>query len=206
MRWIVFILAAVAVAAPASASPFSGQNAPKSAIRTAPLERPSGELWLRAENLGEEVHLNIYKQDGSFDDASLAKLDVLFRCPFSGNVRAVNAELYEQLSRIHDHFGKKRLDLVSGHRLTNERTSSRHYHASAADFHIVGVSINEIRKYAESLDLGHMGIGIYPTSQFVHVDFRAPGEPSFRWVDYSGHSSPKKKSPGRTMPARKPTS
>ena len=25
-----------------------------------------------------------------------------------------------------------------------------------------------------------MGIGIYPTSGFVHIDFRAPGEPSFQ--------------------------
>ena len=33
---------------------FSGANASKSQIRTEPLERPSGEIWLKAENLGEE--------------------------------------------------------------------------------------------------------------------------------------------------------
>jgi hypothetical protein len=58
-----------------------------------------------------------------------------------------------------------------------------------------------------------MGIGLYPTSQFIHVDFRAPGEPSYRWTDTSGpggkkhkHKKKKKKSTHRTQPARKPTS
>ncbi len=197
---------------------FTGQNARKDEYRQAPLDKPSGEIWLRAENLNEEVRVNIYKPDGNFDDAAFAQLDDLFRCAATGKVRAVRAELYEQLSRIHDHFDKKPLVLVSGFRAaigsTVERTSSRHYHASAADFRIKDVSITEIRKYAESLDMGNMGIGIYPNSQFVHVDFRAPGEPSFRWVDYSGRSQAKKsqkhkqhkKQPGRTQPARKPVS
>jgi hypothetical protein len=86
------------------------------------------------------------------------------------------------------------------------------------DIRIPGVSINTMYAYAESLDLGlaegsqgGMGIGLYPTSQFIHVDFRAPGEPSYRWVDYSGHGGSKhhkkkKKSTGRTHPARKTTS
>ena len=30
---------------------------------------------------------------------------------------------------------------------------------------------------------GGMGVGIYPNSEFVHIDVRPP--PSFRWVDYS---------------------
>ena len=190
---------------------FSGHNAAKSTLRTEPLEKPSGDISIRAENLGEEVTVNIYKPDGSFDEAALAKLDDLFRCVRTGEVRAVRPELYEQLSRIYDHFEKKQIFLVSGFRFA-ERNSSRHFHASAMDIRIPGVSINTMYAYAESLDQGGMGIGLYPTSQFIHVDFRAPGEPSYRWVDYSGHggSSAKKKSKskstGRTLPARKPTS
>lgn len=187
---------------------FSGHNAAKSTLRTEPLEKPSGEISLRAENLGEEVTVNIYKPDGSFDEAALAKLDDLFRCVRTGEVRAVRPELYEQLSRIYDHFDKKQIYLVSGFRFA-ERNSSRHFHASAMDIRIPSVSINTMYAYAESLDQGGMGIGLYPTSQFIHVDFRAPGEPSYRWTDYSGHgggSHHKKKSTGRTNPARKPTS
>lgn len=187
-----------------------GANVPRSQYRTEPLERPSGDLWIYAENLREEVRVNIYKPDGSFDDAALAKLDELFRCVRSGRIRAVRAELYEHLSRLQDHFDKKQIQLVSGFRFP-ERTSSRHYHASAADFRIRGVSIHKIRDFAATLDMGNMGIGIYPNSQFVHLDFRAPGAPSYRWVDYSGkrkHKKHKKRKRrrGRTHPARKPVS
>jgi uncharacterized protein YcbK (DUF882 family) len=188
---------------------FQGHNANKSTLRSDPPAKPSGDVWLRAENLAEEVKLNIYKPDGSYDEASLAKLDELFRCRDSGEVRAVRAELYEQLSRFYDHFGGKRVDLVSGFRF-RERTSSRHHHASAMDIRIKGVSDRELYKFAESLDTGNMGIGIYPTSGFIHVDYRAPGEPSYRWTDYSGPGSGKKSTKrrptGRTQPARKPTS
>jgi uncharacterized protein YcbK (DUF882 family) len=185
-------------------SGLSGYNAPRSELRTEPLDKPSGDIWLKAENLGEEAKVHIYKPDGSFDDEALAKLDELFRCARTGAVRAVRPELYEHLSRIYDHFGGKPVVLVSGFRFA-ERDSSRHFHASAMDIRIPGVSIQEMKKYAESLDAGGMGIGLYPTSEFIHVDIRAPGEPSYRWTDYSGHSD-KKNSTGRTQPARKPTS
>lgn len=189
---------------------FQGHGASRSSLRTEPLARPSGDIWLRAENLAEEVKVNIYRPDGAFDDASLAKLDDLFRCRQTGEVRAVRPELYEHLSRISDHFGGKRVDLVSGFRYA-ERSSSRHFHASAMDIRIKGVSIRDMYRYAESLDAGAMGIGLYPTSGFIHVDFRAPGEPSYRWTDWSGSGSgkkksKKKKSKNRTQPARKPVS
>src|SRR3954471_1752150 len=106
-------------------SDFSGHNALKSTLRTEPLPKPSGDIWVRAENLNEEVKVNIYKPDGSFDDAALAKLDDLFRCVRTGAVRAVRAELYDQLSRFYAHFEGKRIALVSVFRFA-ERNSSRH--------------------------------------------------------------------------------
>jgi len=213
--WLVLLASAMlpGVAAAQKAKPkahrtaaFSGHNANKSTLRTQPLDRPSGHIKLRAENLAEEVEVDIYKADGSFDDGALAKLDEMFRDTKVGEVRAVRPELYEQMSRIADHFGGKTIFLVSGFRF-QERDSSRHFHASAMDISIPGVSIYEMYRYAESLDAGGMGLGIYPTSGFIHLDYRAPGEPSYRWTDYSGHGGPAKKKPtGRTQPARKPTS
>src|SRR5262245_34258493 len=108
---------------------FRGHNAAKQTLRTDALEKPSGDVWVRAENLNEEVRVNIYKPDGSFNDDSLAQLDDLFRCVRTGEVRAVRPELYEMLSRVFDHFGGKEIQLVSGFRFA-ERNSSRHYHAS----------------------------------------------------------------------------
>ena len=190
---------------------FQGHGASQSTLRTEDLAKPSGNVWLYAENLAEEAKVNIFKADGTYDDAALAKLDELFRCRQTGEVRAVRPELYEQLSRISDHFGgDKRVELISGFRFA-ERSSSRHFHASAMDIRIKGVSIRDMYKYAESLDGGDMGIGLYPTSNFIHVDYRAPGERSYRWTDWSGHSKGKKatkkqKPTNRTQPARKPVS
>src|SRR5262249_21336746 len=130
------------------------------------------------------VKVNIYKADGTFDDDALAQLDDIFRCRRSNEVRAVDPRLYEQMSRIYDHYGSQQIVLVSGFRF-KERDSSRHWHASAMDIKIKGVSIDDLYAYAQTLDPGGMGIGIYPHSGFVHVDFRAPGEPSYRWTDYS---------------------
>lgn len=191
---------------------FTGHNAAKSSLRTEPLAPASGDIWVKSENVQTEVKLNLYKSDGTFDEASLAALDDVFRCKRTNDVRAVRPELYEMLSRIYDHFGGKRINLVSGFR-GSERSSSRHFHASAMDIRIEGVSIRELYEFAETLDAGGMGIGIYPRSQFVHVDYRAPGDASYRWTDRSGPNDgggkkkkSKKKKTGRTQPARKPVS
>lgn len=187
---------------------FSGHNAPKDSLRTEPLPRPSGEIWVRSENLQDELKVNIYAADGSIDEAVLAELDDrIFRCKRSHDVRAVDPRLYEQLSRIYDHFGQQRIELVSGYRGT-ERDSSRHHHASAMDIRIKGVSIRELYEFAESLDMGGMGIGIYPNSGFVHVDFRAPGDRSYRWVDrsYPGDDGAASSTRKRTTRARRPNS
>lgn len=187
---------------------FSGHGVSRDKLRTDPLERPSGAIDIVAENLRESATVNLYKEDGTFDEASLASLDELFRCKRTDETRAVRPELYEMLSRIYDHFGQKRISLVSGFRFA-ERDSSRHFHASAMDIRIEGVSPREVYEYAESLDAGGMGIGIYPRSGFIHVDFRAPGEPSYRWRDLSGPShgkSKKSKDKRRTTRATKPVS
>jgi uncharacterized protein YcbK (DUF882 family) len=209
---------------------FSGHNADRSKLRTEPLEKPSGKISVKADHFGgESLDVNIYKDDGSFDEAALAQLDELFRCKRSNEVRAVDPRLYEMLSRIYDHFGEKQVQLVSGFRFT-ERESSRHHHASAMDIKISGVSIKDMYAFAESLDGGGMGVGIYPTSGFIHVDYRAPGEPSYRWTDLSGPGTGPdgkarggkdkkakkgngkggkakgKGTPARTKPARKATS
>lgn len=188
---------------------FSGHGVAQSALRAEPLERPSGALEVYAENLAEGVSVNLYQEDGNFDEAALASLDEIFRCKRTDETRAVRPELYEMLSRIYDQFGQKRILLVSGFRFA-ERDSSRHFHASAMDIKIEGVSAREVYEFAESLDGGGMGIGIYPNSGFVHVDFRAPGEPSYRWRDLSGPSHGKKskgKTPKRrTTRATKPVS
>jgi uncharacterized protein YcbK (DUF882 family) len=189
LGWLVAVLGATSVA---SAHPtFVGHNADKSTLRKTPLDRPSGHIRIHADNLDEALDVNIYKADGTFDEAVLAQLDKLWRCTATGQVRAVNVELYEMLSRIYDHFGDKQIRIVSGFRAT-DNDSSRHWHASAMDIRVEGTSWQTVYAFAQTLDVGGahaMGIGQYPNSEFVHIDFRAPGDVSFRWTDYSGGSS-----------------
>jgi uncharacterized protein YcbK (DUF882 family) len=183
---VIATLVAVPLAASAkSRSRKSGHNVKRDELRKEPLSKPSGDIWIYAENFREEVKVNIYNKDGSFNEEALASLDHGFRCRRTKESRAVDPRLYEMLSRIQDHFDGKRINLVSGFRFQRNE-GSRHYHASAMDIRIKGVSVRKLRNFADSLDTGGMGIGIYPKAGFVHVDFRAPGEPSYRWTDRSG--------------------
>lgn len=179
-------------------------------LETEELTRASGVLKLRSDNLQESLEVQLYRPDGSYDEAALAQLDNIFRCKRTQEVRAMDPRLYDQLARIADHFEGKEIEVVSGFRFA-ERSSSRHYHASAMDLRVKGVSTREMYAYAQSLDRGGMGIGIYPHSGFIHVDYRAPGENSYRWTDYSGPGGGKRKAgktkkPGRTARAKRPTS
>jgi uncharacterized protein YcbK (DUF882 family) len=176
---------------------FTGQNAAKKSLRRAPLPKPSGWLHIYAENLREEVKVNIYNEDGSYNQESLAALDQLWRDFRRKEVRAVDPHLYEMLSIVYDHFGQRKILLGSGFRV--EQNTSRHYHASAVDFRVEGIGYRQVYAYVQTLDMGGMGMGQYPTSQFVHMDYRAPGEPSFRWTDTAGSSRHEKKSRSKNV-------
>jgi uncharacterized protein YcbK (DUF882 family) len=180
---------------------FSGRLAPLDELRDAPLEKPSGKIELYAVNFGETLSVDIYKKDGSLDEDAIDQLNHFWRCKRTGTEKAINPRLYEMLSRIYDHFGR-RIELVSGFR-NQQRTSSFHFHGSASDIRIPGVSDKVLDRYVQSLDIGGMGIGIYPRAGFVHVDIRP--EPSYRWVDYSppgtsdmGHPHKKRKAAPNT--------
>ena len=174
-------------------------------LRAAPLIRPSGNVWIGVPSLGKELQVNIYNDDGSYNQEALAALDELWMCRRTREVRAVDPRLYEVLSTIGDHFGR-RVDLYSGFRF-QQNEGSRHFHASAMDVRIEGVPFQVLYDYAETLDPGGMGIGRYPNMSFVHIDFRAPGARSVRWTDTSGHSdgSDPGKKPSRSW-VRKPNS
>jgi uncharacterized protein YcbK (DUF882 family) len=160
---------------------FSGRLAAPDELRDAPLEKPSGKIELYAVNFGETLSVSLYKADGSLSDDAVDQLNHFWRCKRTGTEKAIDPRLFEMLSRVYDHFGK-RIELVSGFR-NQQRTSSFHFHGSASDIRIPGVSEKVLHKFVQSLDTGGMGIGIYPRAGFVHVDVRP--EPSFRWTDYS---------------------
>ena len=165
-------------------SSFHGHAVSSDDFRKKPLPRPSGHLRLRSANFGETVDVNLYAADGSFNEESLSALYHLWRCRRSGTERPIHPQLFVLLSIIQDHYPDATLDLISGFR--NQDAAGFHLGGSAADIRIEGVTDRALHTFVSTLDNGHMGLGLYPRSGFIHVDVRA--ESSYRWVDHSPSS------------------
>jgi uncharacterized protein YcbK (DUF882 family) len=161
---------------------YSGFQVPRAELRTTPLPRPTGQLKLLNSNTGETLAVELYTADGQFREESLEALSHFWRCRRTGTERPVDPRLFEILSLISDHFGGRTLELVSGFR-NQRRVTSFHFHGSAADVRIAGISDQKLHRFAATLDTGNMGLGLYPRAGFIHVDVRP--DASYRWVDYS---------------------
>jgi uncharacterized protein YcbK (DUF882 family) len=161
---------------------FTGRVVSEGDLRKNPLPQPSGDLELHMLGLDEGVKVNIYNQDGSYNIESLRSLDNVLRCRRTADVKPIEPRLFTILSHVYDHFGGKPIDIVSGYRNQRKKTSN-HYKGTATDIRIAGVTPKKIQLFAESIDTGGLGIGIYPKGQFVHIDVRPL--PSYRWVDMS---------------------
>ena len=159
-----------------------GRPVPEKGLLASPPPSPSGKLRIYSINYKDEAKVNIYNPDGSFDVQALAEINHVFKCRRSGLEHDIDTRLITILSHVYDHFGGKRIELLSGYRF-QRRTTSNHFHGTAADIRIPGVNPRKIRGYVETLDAGGLGVGWYPRVGFVHVDVRQP--PSYRWIDYS---------------------
>jgi uncharacterized protein YcbK (DUF882 family) len=179
---------------PRKGAKLMGAVVPEERLRAAPPPRPSGNIHLYVLATHESLKVNIYNEDGSYNIEALQAASHLLRCKRTGAEKEIEPRLFTVLSTIYDHFGEKRLEVVSGYR-NQRRTTSYHFRGSASDIRIDGVRINKIRDYADSLDAGGMGVGLYPRAGFVHVDVRPL--PSYRWIDYakSDPDNPDKRPP-----------
>jgi len=166
----------------------------ETSLRSEPPPRPSGNLHLWRLVDGDQLKINIYNPDGSYNVDAVMAATHLLRCKRTNSEKPVDPRLLTILSHVYDHFGERRIEIVSGFR-NQQRTTSYHYKASASDIRVAGVKPATVRAFVETLDAGGMGIGLYPRSQFVHVDVRPP--PSYRWIDWSTSNpdSPDKQPP-----------
>lgn len=90
--------------------------------------------------------------------------------------------LLATLAHISDHFGGRRISVISGFRSVGgyTRETSQHVAGRALDIRIQGVPNEVLRDYLRSL--GNFGVGYYPRSTFVHFDVR---DERTYWVDWS---------------------
>lgn len=97
-------------------------------------------------------------------------------------VKLVDEGLVTRLQKVIDHFGAKRVYVISGYRPRSDR--SFHQSAKALDFRIDGVKNEALVAFCRTLP--DTGCGYYPNSSFVHMDVRPPKTGHIYWIDASG--------------------
>jgi uncharacterized protein YcbK (DUF882 family) len=174
---------------------FAGRVVDEKDLRSEPLPKPSGNLEIVSlSNPKDRAKVNIYNADGSYSITAEEELNFVLRCRRTDAEKAIDIQLLTWMSLIYDHFGGKPLQIVSAYR-NQRKESSNHFKGRAMDIRIEGVAPRKIRDFAQTLDRGGMGIGLYPRSEFVHIDVRSP--PSYRWIDNSppGSNAAEKRPP-----------
>ena len=110
-----------------------------------------------------------------------------FACKDGSDTILIADELVTALQKIRTHFGKA-VTITSAYRNAtyNKKiggaTSSQHVKGTAADIQIGGVDPLVVALYAQSLNLGGVGLYSYVGGGFTHIDVRSGKS---RWVQTS---------------------
>ncbi|HEX8796577.1 MAG TPA: DUF882 domain-containing protein [Polyangiaceae bacterium] len=137
-------------------------------------------LVLTTINRGETLAIPSSSDDGAFDAVDLDRVAHLLRAA-TGDEHPVDPRTLGLVYRIQMHFGVPEIRVVSGYRVPRPGSRSNHGKGRAIDLVVPGVPDEEVARFVR--EMGFVGVGVYPTSQFVHVDIRPR---SYFWVDFSG--------------------
>lgn len=161
------------------------------------------EIVRVGDGSNEHASLVLLDCDGHADSASLRELSLLGRPSrvdrpsremlevheadtnwVGPRVRRLHAGLLDRLRAIADHFPGHTIEIVSGYR-PDARDGSRHRLGRAIDLRVRDVAVADLEAFLRTLD--GTGVGLYPTTDFVHVDVRSR---SAHWIDVSGPGEP----------------
>jgi uncharacterized protein YcbK (DUF882 family) len=135
----------------------------------------------------EDFAIRVSTRHGHPSPLALSGFERLLRSG-GGLSHPPDPHLIELLGTVSNHFGSRRLEVISGFRPyspTQYTSHSNHNIGHAIDFRVVGVPNEILRDYCRTLK--NVGVGYYPNSTFVHLDVRAL--PAF-WIDYSRPGEP----------------
>jgi uncharacterized protein YcbK (DUF882 family) len=170
---------AAAIAYMSGKQPLVGWHAPSTkAVPRDADGRPM--LALTMLNRGDSLAIPTSTPEGGFASVDLDRVAHLLRA-MSGDEHPVEPRTLSLVYRIQSHFAVPEVLIVSGYRVPKPGSHSNHGKGRAVDLVVPGVADEEVAHFAR--DLGFVGVGVYPASQFVHVDVRPR---SYFWVDYSG--------------------
>jgi uncharacterized protein YcbK (DUF882 family) len=137
-----------------------------------------------AVNTGKRFRFFIFKEDGTIDPDALKTIETLMADKDSGAEHKVDERLVKLLYKLALYFNATQINIISGYREPANKVEAHSHHAdgSAIDFMIPGVKLPAVAKTARRL--GHVGVGYYPVSGFIHLDVRDTH--SYFWTDPSG--------------------
>lgn len=141
-----------------------------------------GVVHIKRIATSEDVDVRIGDKRGRVSPTALKSFEKLLRSP-SGMAHPIDARLVTLLGIVSNHFGSRKIEVVSGFRPfspTQYTAHSNHNHGKAVDFRVVGVPNEAVRDFCRTLK--DVGCGYYPNSVFVHMDVR---NQSAFWIDYS---------------------
>jgi uncharacterized protein YcbK (DUF882 family) len=139
------------------------------------------KLALVSINSNERVELEAQTDAGGFDARSLDLAARVLRDTHHDLEHPVDPALIDVLYRAQRHFKAPEVRVISGYRAPSGRGRSNHGKGRAADIILPGVRDDALSAWARAA--GFLGVGLYPTSGFCHLDVRAK---SYSWVDRSG--------------------
>jgi uncharacterized protein YcbK (DUF882 family) len=137
-------------------------------------------LVLQGLNIPDRVELTPKNERGGFSAEDLDRAAHVMR-DSSGNEHPIDPRLLDVIYRLETHFHAHEIRIISGYRTPRGGATSNHGKGRAMDLVVPGASDEDVARFAR--EQGFAGVGIYPTSGFVHVDVR---ERSYFWVDTSG--------------------
>ncbi|MBV9947330.1 MAG: YcbK family protein [Myxococcales bacterium] len=137
-------------------------------------------LSLTTLNRGESLEIPACTDTGGFNAADLDRVAHLLRAG-SGDEHPIDPRTLALVYQVQTHFGAPEIRVISGYRVPRPGSHSNHGRGRAVDFAVPGVPDEEVARFVRGM--GFVGVGVYPASQFVHVDVRPR---SYFWVDVSG--------------------
>lgn len=132
-----------------------------------------------ANNLLEQLEIEI-PADGMVEPETALVLKDFFHCRRSARRHEMSAGVLSLLADVAKRFPGRTIEVISGYRAKPYGApKSKHFKGNAIDLRVRGVKLSAVRD-AMWVTHQHIGLGWYPESNFIHVDFR-PEETEIAW-------------------------
>jgi uncharacterized protein YcbK (DUF882 family) len=140
---------------------------------------PERSLHLYNTHTGETLK-TVYWAEGQYQGKTIAQISRFLRDHRNGAIHAIDPRLLDLMASVQRKVGSKgAIHIISGYRSPASNailasysdgvaTHSLHTEGKAVDIRLPGHSVRHVGKAAKILKVG--GVGIYPESDFVHID------------------------------------